>query len=131
MKSVPITVDLESLLSKFTIDREHRWGHQIRMVNFPADQGNYCGKFLVLTNDESGSAHYHKVKKETFIVLSGMVEIYSEYGGATFCAGDQVTFEPYQWHRVEASAFPAVILEVSTHDDDDDTYPWENGGNLT
>lgn len=124
---------LATLREKMTCDDDHAWGYQIRMVNEP----EYCGKFLVLENKKSGSFHYHKLKKETFIVLTGKVMIgyklpsdeyepeddphsyplTSEYG-----TGSLITFVPRQAHGMWARETPCIILEVSTHDDDSDTY---------
>ncbi len=119
--------------SKFIIDGNHKWGYQIRFVN----EDEYCGKLLVLENSKSSSFHYHKNKKETFRILLGKVmigylipsdfyepeddphtvAITSEYG-----IGSKITMDRRQAHVMWASEYPAVILEVSTHDDDLDTY---------
>lgn len=109
------------------LDDGHDWGYQLRLVNWE----KYCGKFLILTNGRSGSIHFHKEKTETFIVLSGKVVLDIQRGP---CAdkervvlgiGDQVTLFPSQLHQMWAKEFPAVILEVSTHDADTDTYKLE------
>lgn len=131
-------IDIEKLKKKFSIDPDHGWGYQMKIVNEP----EYCGKFLVLENSKSGSLHYHKKKKETFIVLEGRVmigykipsdyyepeddphtvAITSEYG-----PGSKITFVQRQAHVMWAKEYPTVILEVSTHDDDNDTYRIRDG----
>lgn len=118
---------------KVVVDDQHDWGYQLRLVNEP----EYCGKLLVLENRKSGSLHYHRIKKETFVVLEGSVMIgykipsdeyepeddphtypcISEYG-----VGSKITFVQRQAHFMWAKTSRAVILEVSTHDDDADTY---------
>lgn len=119
-------------------DDYHDWGYQIRMVN----NDKYCGKLLVLENKWRSSYHYHKVKQETFIVLVGHVFLYLEHEGlgeertgslAGYCEkavavtlepGQQYTIDPTDrhWMRMSGASKIAVILEVSTHDDDEDTY---------
>lgn len=115
-------MNLREIARRNTIDGDHDWGYQIRMVS----EKEYCGKLLVLTNHEPGGHHYHNAKKETFIVLQGQVELMvtsegniSHYDLST---GEQVTINPTDWHRMTAKRIDAVILEVSTHDSDDDTY---------
>lgn len=106
------------------VDEDHDWGYQLRFVNEP----EYCGKLMVLTNSKKGSFHFHHKKKETFIILFGVVTICNEnYGSMTFTPGDLYTFDPNVAHLMWATEYPAVILEVSTHDDDSDTYRIKEG----
>jgi quercetin dioxygenase-like cupin family protein len=121
---VAIIIDLDELRekSRVEVDNNHDWGYQLRLVN----NDKYCGKFMVLTNVKRGSDHYHKDKQETFIVLSGQVHVEidndSGVGWMTLCVGDKVTIEPGEKHLMQAVEVPSIILEVSTHDDDNDTY---------
>lgn len=118
-------VDTDSFAG-YCIDADHRWGFEVRMANTPY----YCGKLLVLENCKNSSIHYHKLKTETFIILSGTVELTfwpqddTETIGLTkaFASGERVTLHRLQKHVFRAVGGPAVILEVSTHHDDGDTY---------
>ncbi len=117
---------------KVIIDEDHDWGYQLRFVN----EAEYCGKFLVLTSSDWGSLHYHKNKKETFIVIYGVVQLevfddskldHIDYTVASidqYYPGSVLTVFPVQTHRMGKvdGCDIAVLLEVSTHDDDDDTY---------
>ncbi len=126
-------MDLEQLKKCGVIDDDHDWGYQIRVVNNEL----YSGKFMILENSKSGSMHYHKKKKETFIVLCGKVMIgylipsdhYEPEDDPHTCAitseygpGSKITMERKQAHLMWAKEYPAVILEIATHDDDSDTY---------
>lgn len=113
-------IDVDALRdsSQVTVDDGHDWGYQLRLVN----EAEYCGKLLVLTNGDPGSKHYHKLKKETFIVLSGAVNIRGRGSFQRLDPGEQVTFERGEWHQMWVQETPAAILEVSTHDADSDTY---------
>lgn len=122
-----IYVDIEKLKNsgKFTIDDDHDWGYQIRMVNEPPAKRNksgYCAKYIVLENDEKGSQHFHGRKTETFTVLSGEVMIYMDFDGELLKEGDSITLIPGERHQMQAWKFPAIVLETSTHDEDSDTY---------
>ena len=123
-----LNVDLIRLATHFTIDDDHKWGYQIRMVNTE----EYCAKLLVLTDDVPGSLHYHEKKKETFIVLQGKVQILVRPGHiprnfvpklkqeVRLEVGGGLTFRAGCPHQMKALEIPTIILEVSTHDDDED-----------
>lgn len=116
-----LDIDLDLLRSCCEVDDDHEWGYELRLVNEP----EYCGKLLILDSKESSSLHYHRKKKETFIVLSGEVELYFSGGdgdGKVVLTG-RVTIEPLVRHRFRAiNNTRAIILEVSTHHEDADTY---------
>lgn len=113
--------------------RRHKWGYEKWLVN----EDEYCGKLIVLDKKVVSSFHYHKKKKETFIVLSGKIRIghlliSSEYEPEDdpheyplwndYIIGDKVTFVPMEAHFFSAIDIPSVILEISTHHEDSDTY---------
>jgi quercetin dioxygenase-like cupin family protein len=118
--SKSLFIDLEKLAKQGTVDQYHDWGYQIRLVNEP----EYCGKLLVLENELPGSYHFHRKKKETFIVLEGKVEldVEDEQSLMILHAGDKYTIEHGVAHQMSAVNVPSIILEVSTHDDDSDTH---------
>ena len=112
---------------KVIVDEDHDWGYQLRFVN----EAEYCGKFLVLENSSWGSLHFHHKKKETFVVLYGILSIiHEEYGVEYLNRGEQYTFEPHVAHKMRkandhtyfGNRDVCIVLEVSTHDDDSDTY---------
>jgi mannose-6-phosphate isomerase-like protein (cupin superfamily) len=104
---------------KVIVDEEHDWGYQLRLVN----NQQYCCKFLVLTNFTHGSHHRHLEKDETFIVLCGELFVSGQWGKNLFKTGDIIHFPTntsYSDHEMWAKSLPCVILEISTHDDDND-----------
>lgn len=118
---------LNKVTTPFFVDNRHEWGYEVHVVNEP----EYCCKFLVLDNvDYISSLHSHPKKKETLIVWSGEVEI--EHGlrrplrtvesTEIYREGEMVTVLSGEPHRFRAIGGPAVILEVSTHDDPEDNY---------
>lgn len=107
-------IDTDSIASNVIVDDDHAWGRELRLVNNPL----YCAKFLEYdTHQECGSDHYHEEKTESFKVLSGNVIIAREYR-----TGEEVIIPPKHRHFVGAITDSAVILEVSTHHEDSDTY---------
>ena len=112
-------IKIDPKLFKAQLDSKHEWGYELRFVNEP----KYCAKFLVLENNNLSSLHKHQVKTETFFVLVGSIQLTL----LASCimrldAGKSCTIPPLQFHQFKAITETAVILEVSTHHDDSDTY---------
>ncbi len=124
--NINFNIDLVQLHNE--IDPDHEWGYQIRMVNNQL----YSGKFMILENGKRGGHHWHEEKTETFIILQDEVFIdvaaRDENGWSTVFngilrPGEQVTIHPMERHWMENSfGSTTIILEVSTHDSDEDTY---------
>lgn len=100
------------------IDEDHLWGYQLRFINNEL----YAGKFLVFTNFDHGSLHVHKDKDETFVVLVGEIFVQGNWGRICLKQGESLRVDPEREHEMWAKSLPCVVLEVSTHDDDEDTY---------
>jgi D-lyxose ketol-isomerase len=103
----------------------HVWGYERWLVNTDL----YCAKLIILLNDRASSRHYHVEKTETFIVLSGVVRIgyWEEFGSGSanwldYRSGEWITIVAGEEHKFQAIEVPSVILEVSTHHEDLDTY---------
>lgn len=101
------------------------WGWEEIFVNEP----EYCGKLLHVTPGYQCSLHYHKNKKETFSVLEGSVLLEQrDIRGIPFeeklYPGDSRTIMPGTQHRFQSATmgYSAIILEVSTHHEDSDSY---------
>jgi D-lyxose ketol-isomerase len=134
MDSAWLHIDLSELEErKYKRSMGHKWGYEIELENNEL----YCGKLLILENGECSSLHYHKDKQETFIVLSGKVRLvycipsdcyepdddpYIMGICSEYIVGSKITLARKQLHQFWATQYPAIILEVSTHHDDRDTY---------
>ncbi|KKM20313.1 hypothetical protein LCGC14_1646680 [marine sediment metagenome] len=102
-----------------TIDKT--WGEEIIIIN-----DEYCSKLLILDRDAKSSYHYHKKKRETFYCIEGYATLTvegKEYMLAPFTRPK--TIEPGELHRFEGIT-QAVILEVSTHHEDEDVVRIED-----
>ena len=108
------------------------WGHEDILVNTPL----YCLKKLyVQGNDTQSSIHFHKKKHETFYIGCGnlCIEIYEPIENATvkavllnklsLSANESITIPALTPHRFYAQdGYSCSFLEVSTHDDPEDSY---------
>lgn len=100
------------------------WGEERWLVNIPS----YCAKILKLNAGLRLSWHYHEIKEETFIVLSG--ECYVVYGSdprielaekLLLTKGSRFHIPPKLIHQLLAIT-DCEILEVSTTHRDSDSY---------
>ena len=102
------------------------WGQEEWYVN-----EEYCFKILRLKPGFQSSLHYHRQKKETFIVRYGAcsLEVHKKDRMQLhkLATGDSITLQPGQPHRfwVETQHEECVIYEVSTHHSDDDVVRLE------
>lgn len=92
------------------------WGEEHWIVN-----REYCGKKLVLRKGWRCSMHHHKLKDETFYVITGLVLLETKDGKRFLEPGDSqhiTTGEAHRFTGIEDSE----IIEFSTHHRDDDSY---------
>ncbi|MBV9852459.1 MAG: D-lyxose/D-mannose family sugar isomerase [Armatimonadetes bacterium] len=85
------------------------------------NEPEYCSKWLTLRPGQQCPRHYHKLKKETFFVLQGEVELEADGQKITLRPGEIFTLRPGVRHAF-SSREGAVIEEVSTHDENSDSY---------
>jgi mannose-6-phosphate isomerase-like protein (cupin superfamily) len=119
------------------------WGYELWVHN----DADYCGKELVLYVSRKCSVHYHKVKKETFYVVSGsmIVNLYShpftvengdlkqtvadlvKSGGLDtkshyMTKGDSLLIKPQTPHRFTGLDEETRFMEFSTQHFEEDSY---------
>ncbi|WP_026375607.1 N-acetylneuraminate synthase family protein [Aestuariibacter salexigens] len=85
------------------------------------NNANYCKKLLFLFPGQSHPEQFHKIKHETFIVLSGQVCLILDDTETLLNVGDVVQINPGQRHAF-SSTTGAVIEEISTQSTSDDSY---------
>ncbi len=108
------------------------WGYESWIVN----NEKYCGKILHFYAGKRFSLHYHKIKDETFYVLSGRFKmiLYDslkdyEYKNAIegeICSGNIIHIPPGRLHRLIALE-EGDIIEFSSQHFEDDSYRVEPG----
>lgn len=110
---------------------EKIWGYEVWIENNEL----YCGKHLHIIPAHSCSVHFHKIKKETFYILNGTLELqYSNildknfwkqklYNTIILNKNDAFTISPYIAHRFLARNDKSCdFIEISTHHDNSDSY---------
>lgn len=101
------------------------WGTEIWLHNSPL----YCAKLLCLLPKMQCSLHRHLKKTETFYILQGEADIELGMGKIKILhiEGDSTHVPVGTWHRFSNPLnYMCIILEVSSHHDDEDVerlYP--------
>ena len=85
------------------------------------NEPEYCSKYLTLEPGQECPLHFHKLKKETFFVLDGEVKLWADGQVIMLIPGEGFTVLPGVRHTFD-SLGGAVIEEVSTHDENSDSY---------
>jgi Uncharacterized conserved protein, contains double-stranded beta-helix domain len=100
------------------------WGYEDWIVN----NSNYCSKILHFENGKKLSWHYHKVKVETFFVLSGKLILRigesDDIGHSEeieLNEGDTYTIDREIRHQLIALK-DSQVLETSTQHFEEDSY---------
>ena len=107
-------------LAEVVVDKP--WGREDWLVN----TSDYCAKILTVNEGKSGSYHYHKTKRETFLVLEGSAALVlglDEHWAKVIVMeqGDRYHIPAMTHHLLLGlPKGPAQVLEVSTHHSDDD-----------
>ncbi len=108
-------------MQKLPLIVEKVWGREYWWVN----EDEYCFKTLVLNKGAQGSLHYHKKKKETFLIHKGKIILDNgEHVWDTMRKGEQVTLYPGAHHRITGLE-DSEIFEISTHHDEEDVVRLE------
>ena len=100
-----------------TQEVKKEWGKELWMANTSL----YCGKKLILNKGKRVSLHKHRNKDETFYIDEGRVLMELEGDIRVLKPGDVVRIKPGALHRYTGLS-DVVIIEISTHHEDDDTY---------
>jgi mannose-6-phosphate isomerase-like protein (cupin superfamily) len=100
------------------------WGEEHWLVN-----DDFCCKELILEEDYRCSLHFHKNKDELFYVISGKILLEIDGESKVLLAGDWERVKPYQQHRF-TGLIESVILEASTHHEDEDSYRLSESGKV-
>ena len=108
------------------------WGEERWIVN----NDQYCGKMLIMQPKFRSSFHWHKIKHETFFLVSGAVMLeldkpHTEDGHwHVMWPGDIQELPTGTKHRFSA-IMPSVVMEFSTHHKDSDSYRDTESGAIT
>ena len=84
---------------------------------------DYCKKILLLLPYQNHPAQFHKIKKETFSVIFGKIEIFINGKKNVIKQGEMITIQRNQTHHFrDISGSGSVIEELSTQSFKNDSY---------
>lgn len=93
------------------------WGKEEIIANC-----EYCGKLLHIDKGAISSVHYHKKKKETFYCIEGLVKLTLNGENHLLIPNTEaITIMPEDRHSFEGLANNNILIEVSTHDEENET----------
>jgi len=96
---------------KFTVKKVAKpWGHELWWARTKA----YLGKILIVEKGQRLSLQYHRRKRETIHVLSGVLLLEHQGKKLKLRPGRSFDIAPRQIHRFSAPFGRVTILEVST-----------------
>ena len=100
------------------------WGYELLLTNTEF----YCGKIIHIYKNKKGSFHYHQNKDETFYIQIGKIALkYSwddDFENAKYIElkeGDSFRIFANMRHQI-IGLEESDIIEISTHDEDSDSY---------
>ncbi len=113
------------LNTDFHIEYSHHYGvekfHEIGAVLIDIVNREYCKKIIVQLPGQVHPQHYHKLKEETFQVLSGVLNLVIEGRKRVLHPGDTCLIQPGMWHGFWTET-GCVFEEISTRHYNDDSY---------
>jgi quercetin dioxygenase-like cupin family protein len=117
----------QSTMSQLAHFAPKEWGHEEWIVN----NEKYCGKKLVFKKNYRCSMHYHKIKEETFYIISGKVLLETIDNDVkkkrVMVPGDIEHIKPHVLHRLTGLE-NSQVMEFSTFHMESDSYRVEMSG---
>ncbi len=114
------------LNSDFEVEYSHHYGiknfNRYGVVIINVINREYCKKILVQLPNQEHPAHYHKLKEETFQILSGRLNTWIDGKKKVLNPGDVSLVLPGVWHSFSTDQ-GCIFEEVSTtHYNNDSVY---------
>ena len=114
-----------SLPPAFETEFSHHYGipqfREFGAILITCVNRSYCKKLIIVLSGQHHPNHYHKSKEETFMVLSGVLELAVEGRRRTLYPGDTLLVQQGTWHEFW-SENGAVFEEISTADVVNDSF---------
>jgi N-acetylneuraminate synthase len=112
--------------SNFNLEISHHYGikkfDQYGCFLFNIINKEYCKKILVMFPNQKHPLHFHKLKEETFHILSGeLISILDKKKHKLF-PGDLLDVKPGTWHEFYAGKKGCIFEEVSTTSYENDSF---------
>tara|TARA_Y100000589_G_scaffold218367_1_gene205999 strand:- start:4601 stop:6151 length:1551 start_codon:yes stop_codon:yes gene_type:complete len=114
---------------EFEIEISHHYGlkkfRETGALIITCINREYCKKLLVVLPGQNHPNHYHKLKEETFQVLSGSLDIVVDGHERKLYPGDCCLVQPGVFHSF-SSTDGCIVEEVSTTHFKEDSYYQDN-----
>ena len=114
---------------EFEIEISHHYGlskfRETGALIITCINREYCKKLLVVLPNQSHPNHYHKLKEETFQVLSGTLDIVVDGHEKKLYPGDCCLVQPGVFHSFSSND-GCIVEEVSTTHFKEDSYYQDN-----
>jgi len=114
-----------ALNSEFRTEYSHHYGianfRETGAIIIDCVNRDYCKKLIVQLPGQSHPLHFHKLKEETFQVLSGIVHTEVEGHQRTLYPGETILIQPGVWHRFWTDS-GVIFEEISTTHFNSDSY---------
>ncbi|OEJ65858.1 sialic acid synthase [Magnetovibrio blakemorei] len=111
--------------SDFEVEYSHHYGiknfTKTGAVIINCINREYCKKLIVQLPNQDHPEHFHKLKEETFQILSGTLHVKVEGKTHTLEPGDTCLVQPGVWHSFWTDT-GCIFEEVSTTHYNDDSY---------
>ena len=115
-----------SLGNSFDLEISHHYGiNRFRTYGcflFNCINRKYAKKIVMLFAKQKHPLHKHRLKEETFQVLSGVLESTLNERTTKLFPGDTILVKPGVWHEFRALNEPCIFEEVSTTSYKDDSF---------
>ncbi len=114
-----------ALNSEFHTEYSHHYGIQnfrkTGAIIIDCVNRDYCKKLIVQLPGQGHPLHFHKLKEETFQVLSGVMHVEVEGHHKILRAGETQLIQPGVWHRFWTET-GVIFEEISTTHFNSDSY---------
>jgi len=74
----------------------------------------YAKKLLVMLPNQKHPSHFHKIKSETFIIISGSLTLIDNKKKYFLLPGDKIDLKKSGWHQFKAGNEGCIFEEIST-----------------
>tara|TARA_E500000178_G_C17008827_1_gene749531 strand:- start:628 stop:2199 length:1572 start_codon:yes stop_codon:yes gene_type:complete len=113
---IPNGINLE-ISHHYGIDKFSTFGISM----FSIVNQEYCKKIIIVFPEQNHPEQYHKIKKETFHILFGELNLKVNDMRKTLKPGDVITIEPHEKHKF-SSKLGCVFEEISSNHKISDSY---------
>jgi sialic acid synthase SpsE len=114
------------LPKEFKIEFTHHYGienyKKFGMASITYFNHIYCKKLLILLAGQCNPKHFHKIKDESFICISGKVEVELNKKIFIIEPGESIRIPPGIDHKITNLYKASIIEEISTHHEPSDSY---------